>query len=254
MDWKRRSNAGSLERYLRYSSAVVAPIIWNTPRASTGLSIELASMEPSAELPAPMSVCISSMKRMMSSASVASWITPFRRSSNSPRYLAPATSPGRSSDQMFLFIRFSGTLPAAISCARPSTMAVLPTPGSPKMSGLFLVRRERISIMRETSFSRPITGSSLPSRASCVRLVPNCLRTEESSPLPWLESPEKNGRPEPGRTDAAPANGRRPWSFEVSFSTAWRTDAAETPRRMRMSMAMHDDSSTMPRSRCSVDT
>lgn len=37
-----------------------------------------------------------------------------RRSSNSPRYLAPATRPGRSSVQIFWFMRFSGTLPAAI--------------------------------------------------------------------------------------------------------------------------------------------
>ena len=48
--------------------------------------------------------------------------------------------------------------------------------------------------------------------------------------------------------------GRLPWSFEVSFSTAWRTDAAVTPRRMRMSIAMQDASSTMPSSRCSVET
>ena len=55
--------------------------------------------------------------------------------------------------------------------------------GSPRMSGLFLVRRERISIIRWTSFSRPITGSSSPSRAFCVRLVANCLSV--SVPLPF---------------------------------------------------------------------
>ncbi len=35
-----------LARCLRNSSAVVAPMIWKAPRASTGLSMELASMEP----------------------------------------------------------------------------------------------------------------------------------------------------------------------------------------------------------------
>ena len=36
----------------------------------------------------------------------------------------------------------SGTSPRAMRWARPSTMAVLPTPGSPMSTGLFLVRRE----------------------------------------------------------------------------------------------------------------
>ena len=36
----------------------------------------------------------------------------------------------------------SGTSPATMRCARPSTIAVLPTPGSPISTGLFFVRRE----------------------------------------------------------------------------------------------------------------
>ena len=230
-------------------------MIWKAPRASTGLSMELASMEPSAE-PAPMRVCISSMNKMMSSASVASAITFLRRSSNSPRYLAPATSPGRSSVQTFWFMRFSGTLPAAISCANPSTIAVLPTPGSPRISGLFLVRRDKISIIREISFSRPMTGSSLPARASSVRFVPNCLSVLSVLPPTCpCAPPPKNGSPAPGRPDPAPARGRcLPWSFDVSFSTAVRTLAAETPKRRKMSIATPSPSLTMASSRCSVET
>ena len=57
--------------------------------------------------------------------------------------------------------------------ARPSTTAVLPTPGSPISTGLFFVRRERICITRSISVWRPTTGSSLPSAASFVRLRPN---------------------------------------------------------------------------------
>jgi hypothetical protein len=53
--------------------------------------------------------------------------------------------------------------------AMPSTMAVLPTPGSPMSTGLFLVRRESTCITRRISSSRPMTGSSLPERASFVR-------------------------------------------------------------------------------------
>ena len=40
----------------RYSSAVVAPMTWISPRERGGFRMEAASMEPSAE-PAPMTVC-----------------------------------------------------------------------------------------------------------------------------------------------------------------------------------------------------
>src|SRR5438128_844090 len=48
-------------------------------------------------------------------------------------------------------------------------MAVLPTPGSPIRTGLFFLRRDRISMTRSISFCRPIVGSSWPSAASWVR-------------------------------------------------------------------------------------
>ena len=53
MGWKRRSSAESFSRCLRYSSMVVAPITWISPRDSGGFRMAAASMEPSAE-PAPM--------------------------------------------------------------------------------------------------------------------------------------------------------------------------------------------------------
>ena len=103
-----------------------------------------------------------------------SFSTAFRRSSNSPRYLVPATSAARSSATMRLGFSTSGTSPATMRCARPSTTAVLPTPGSPISTGLFLVRRARICMTRRISTSRPITGSSLPRRASSVRSRAYC--------------------------------------------------------------------------------
>ena len=51
-------------------------------------------------------------------------------------------------------------------------MAVLPTPGSPISTGLFFVRRLRTWMTRRISSSRPMTGSSLPARASVVRSRP----------------------------------------------------------------------------------
>ena len=65
--------------------------------------------------------------------------------------------------------RAKKVLELAMSWASPSTIAVLPTPGSPIRTGLFFLRRERISITRSISFWRPIVGSSDPSAASCVR-------------------------------------------------------------------------------------
>ena len=96
-----------------------------------------------------------------------------RRSSNSPRYLVPATSEPMSRVRTRLLSSVSGTSPATIRWARPSAMAVLPTPGSPMRAGLFLVRRDRIWMTRSISFSRPMTGSSLPARAASVRLIPS---------------------------------------------------------------------------------
>ena len=139
----------------------------SAPRASSGLIRLLASIAPSA-LPAPTSVCSSSMNRMTSpSAASISFSTAFSRSSNSPRNLDPATIAPRSSDISRLLRSASGTSPLTMRSASPSTMAVLPTPGSPISTGLFLVRRARIWMVRRISSSRPITGSSLPSRPSC---------------------------------------------------------------------------------------
>ena len=139
--WKRRSNAASFSMYCRYSSKVVAPTQCNSPRANAGLSILPASMEPS-DLPAPTIVCSSSINRITCPSSCdSSFSTAFSRSSNSPRYLAPATSAPISSASTRLFLMPSGTSPLMIRCAKPSTMAVLPTPGSPINTGLFLLRR-----------------------------------------------------------------------------------------------------------------
>ena len=103
------------------------------------------------------------MNRMIRpSAPVTSLSTALSRSSNSPRNLVPATSAPRSSAISRRFCRLSGTSPETIRWASPSTIAVLPTPGSPIKTGLFLVRRLSTCTTRRISESRPITGSILP--------------------------------------------------------------------------------------------
>ena len=145
----------------------------NFPRASAGFNILPASMLPSL-FPAPTMVWISSTKRIISpAASSTSFKTAFSRSSNCPRKLAPARRLEISREISRLSFSDAGTLPLTIRCANASTIAVLPTPGSPIRTGLFFVRRLKICIVRRISSSRPITGSSLPSRANAVISVPN---------------------------------------------------------------------------------
>ncbi len=89
------------------------------------------------------------MKRMISPLlSVTSLRKALSRSSNSPRYFAPAIIEPMSIAMRRLFLRESGTSPLTMRRARPSAMAVLPTPGSPMRTGLFFVRRERICMTR----------------------------------------------------------------------------------------------------------
>mmetsp|Transcript_69472 Transcript_69472/g.122629 ORF Transcript_69472/g.122629 Transcript_69472/m.122629 type:complete len:216 (-) Transcript_69472:1056-1703(-) len=131
-----------------------------------------ASIAPSAP-PAPTRVCTSSITRMTSLDSLTSSRTFFKRSSNSPRNLVPAINRDRSRACTCFPCKFSGTFPSTISCAKPSAIAVLPTPGSPIKHGLFFVRRPRTWMTRSISFCRPTTGSRRPARARSVRFTAN---------------------------------------------------------------------------------
>mmetsp|Transcript_10644 Transcript_10644/g.26058 ORF Transcript_10644/g.26058 Transcript_10644/m.26058 type:complete len:231 (+) Transcript_10644:438-1130(+) len=127
-----------------------------------------ASMAP-VTAPAPTRVCSSSTKRMTLPSFSTSESTPLNLSSNSPRCEAPAMSKPRSRLSTRLPRSVSGTSLSFTFCASPSTIAVFPTPGSPIRTGLFFVRRERISMALRVSLCRPITGSSFPSLAIWVR-------------------------------------------------------------------------------------
>ena len=94
-----------------------------------------------------------------------SFNTAFNLSSNSPLNFAPAINAPKSNDINLDSFKFSGTSPRIILCARPSIIAVLPTPGSPINTGLFFVFLFKTCITRLISSSLPITGSSLPLRA-----------------------------------------------------------------------------------------
>ena len=91
------------------------------------------------------------------------------RSSKSPRYLVPASRAGISRETIRLSRSSAGAWPRLTQRARPSATAVLPTPGSPTRTGLFLLRRERIWMARRISLPRPTTGSIRPAAAISVR-------------------------------------------------------------------------------------
>ena len=162
-----------------------------------GFSRLAASMDPPSPVaPAPTTVCSSSMNSTIrpvspSLAALTSASTLFRRSSNSPRYLAPATREAMSRAISLVERSGAGTSPFTMRWARPSTMAVLPTPGSPIRTGLFLVRRHRTRMVRRISSSRPMTGSSLAARA--VRSSPYLARAS----ICWSPVSESTGRPPP---------------------------------------------------------
>src|SRR4028118_643055 len=139
--WKRRSSAASFSTCLRYSSSVVAPITWSSPRARAGLSMFEAFTAPSAP-PAPTMVWSSSIKRIMFFSSLwSSRIMALIRSSKSPRKRVPATSEPVSSARTRLPLRVSGMSSETILWASPSPTAVLPTPGPPTSTGVPLVLR-----------------------------------------------------------------------------------------------------------------
>src|SRR5438876_304406 len=231
--------------YLRYALRVDAPTHCSSPRASPGFSMSDASTAPSAA-PAPTSVCSSSMNRMMFRFCAISLMIALSRSSNWPRYFVPAITAAMSSDSTRWSFSASGHWPLAISWARPSTIAVFPTPGSPMSTGLFFLRRERISITRSISFWRPIVGSSWPSAASWVR---SRQKWSSAGVFDFFSLLGLAGcAPEP---DGAGPEGI---SLPSSRSVSARACSRFTPASVSTCAAIPFSSRSSPSSRCSVPT
>ena len=91
---------------------------------------------------------------------------------------------------------------------------------------------------RSISFSRPITGSSLPSRAPAVRLRPN-----------WSSMTEVDG----AAWDGAPAAaGSLPWEPASSWITCWRILLGSPPSLTSTWAATPSPSPIRPSRMCSV--
>ena len=137
--WKRRSSAESFSRCLRYSSRVVAPMIWISPRDSGGLqnggrvdgAFRRAGADDGVDL-VDEQQHVAGVHDLLDAPS--SGVPRIRRGT-----CEPATSADTSSVMRRLLRRMSGTWLATMSWARPSAMAVLPTPGSPMMQRVVLL-------------------------------------------------------------------------------------------------------------------
>ena len=198
-----------------------------------------ASIAPSAA-PAPIKVCISSITRITFPDCLISSIIFLRRSSNSPRYLVPAIKSPISNWITFFPSKISGTSQLTILVAKPSATAVLPTPGSPRSTGLFFVRRARIWITRSISFSRPTTGSSLCSDAASVKSVPYSSRL---GVLTFETDEDELPPPEVTACDFDSPN---------IFTTFVLILLRSTPRFSRTLAATPSPSLINPKSKCSV--
>ncbi len=114
--------------------------------------------------------------------------------------------------------------------AKPSTMAVLPTPDSPIRTGLFFVRRLKIWSTRSISSDRPMTGSNWPSWASCVRSRPN----SSKAGVLLLRSRSRGA------------------DFRRKVTVSCRAVSRLAPRLRRILPPIPSSSRKRPRSRCSL--
>ena len=160
---------------------VVAPMVCSSPRASAGLRMLAASMAPSAA-PAPTRLCSSSMNRMMSPCSRISFMTFLSRSSNSPRYLEPATSAARSSVKTCLPLSSSGHLVVGDALREALDDGRLAHARLADEHGVVLgAPREDLHDALDLGWCGRCTGRACRLRPACVRLRPNCSSTLASA-------------------------------------------------------------------------
>ncbi len=137
--WKRRSSAASFSTCLRYSLSVVAPMTWISPRPSAGFDnvggVDGAFRGARAD---------DRMQLVDEQHDVGGLDDLVDGRFDALLKITPVFRAGhhadRSSETTRLSLSVSGTSPVTMRCARPSAMAVLPTPGSPISTGLFFVR------------------------------------------------------------------------------------------------------------------
>ena len=232
--WKRRSSAASFSMYLRYSSSVVAPMHWSSPRASGGLRMFAASIAPSAA-PAPTSVCSSSMNRIASLVLRSSSMIFLRRSSNSPRYFVPATSEPMSSVSTRLLSRMSGHV--------AGDDAVREALGDRRLADAGLADQGRVVL--------GLAAEDLDDPLDLLLAADDRVELVGPGGLGEVDAERVDGRGLAGALRLLRRAGRRR-SGDRTRMTSWRTLSRFTPRLSSTPAAMPSPSRTRPSSRCSV--
>src|SRR5512145_2682317 len=126
-----------------------------------------------------------------------------------------------------------GTSPAAMRWARPSTIAVLPTPALPTSAGLFLDWRSRMSTTRAISPSRQRTGSRSPRRACAVTSTPARSSTSPVSNSCSNGSPIGSAAPQEvsvPRDDRVPEHERQSRAHREEYPERYETLLPECER------------------------
>ena len=208
--WKRRSRAASFSRCLRYSSSVVAPMVCSSPRASIGLRIEAASMAPSAA-PAPDE----GVDLVDEQDDVAAGADLLEHLLQALLEVAPVAAAGDEGAEVegveLLALERVGDVVGHDLLGQALDDGGLADAGLADEHRVVLgAAAEHLHDARSISRTRPMTGSSFFSRASCVRLRPNWSSTSEppgrarrSEPAPGRRRPRR--RP-PRRPAAGPGS------------------------------------------------
>jgi hypothetical protein len=137
----RRSSGSAARAPGRGRRRSCTPGRWSTrcsaacPLASAGLSRLDASIEPPLVAPAPTMVWISSMKRIALGCSLRALSTAFRRSSNCPRNLVPASSAPMSSEYTTSLRAPQGPCPRKWPARGPRRWPSCPRPARPRRGG-----------------------------------------------------------------------------------------------------------------------
>ena len=194
------SFGGNLDRHKTRSDRSFS-IDFDTPQESSADTLNLApaqrrprySLHPASfHDPAPTSVYAIDEHDGVR-FSISSFMIVFSRSSNCPRYFVPQRSV-KVQRQHPLVRQETRHLAISNLLSKPSTIAVLPTPGSPISTGLFFVRH-RIWMTRSTSASRQPTDQAAdpsqtasgraktPPACSARRAAPCCSATKAPSPV-----------------------------------------------------------------------
>ncbi len=187
----------------------MAPTIRSSPRANIGLSMLPGVHRALARGPsAHNGVEFVDERDDLPSDSLISSNTALSRSSNSPRYLAPATIAPRSRADQFLAAQGLGHVTSDDPLGEALNDGRLTDARFTDQHRIVFGPSDSTCTTRRISVSRPITGSIFPSRANAVRSCPYFSRALKVPSGSWdvtpARSPHVGQRAEQGRPPLRP--------------------------------------------------